>query len=40
MSDEAKRSRWIQLAWLVTIWTASVAVIGAVAYGLRWLLHP
>jgi hypothetical protein len=34
------RSRWIQIGWLVAIWSASVATLGAVAYVLRWLLHP
>ena len=29
-----------QLGWFVGLWLASVAVIGLVAYGLRWLLHP
>lgn len=29
-----------QLGWFVGLWAASVAVIGLVAYGLRWLLHP
>ena len=29
-----------RLAWFVLIWALSVAAIGAVAYGLRWLLKP
>ena len=29
-----------QLGWFVGLWAASVAVLGVVAYGLRWLLHP
>jgi hypothetical protein len=31
---------WKRLAWFVVLWTASVAVLGAVAYALRWWLHP
>lgn len=34
------RSRWIQIGWLVAIWSGSVATLALVAYGLRWLLHP
>jgi hypothetical protein len=34
------RSRWIQIGWLVAIWSASVATLGVVAYVLRWLLQP
>jgi hypothetical protein len=29
-----------QLAWFVGLWAAGVAAVGAVAYGLRWWLHP
>ena len=29
-----------QFGWFVGIWAASVAALGLVAYGLRWLLHP
>ena len=35
-----KRSTWIQIGWLVMIWSVSVAALGLVAYLLRWLLHP
>ena len=34
------RSRLIQIGWLVLIWSVSVAVMGLVAYALRWVLHP
>ncbi|MGQ0660386.1 DUF2474 family protein [Sphingosinicella sp.] len=33
-------TRLRQLAWFVAIWTGSVAALGLVAYGLRWVLHP
>ncbi len=29
---------WKRLSWMVLIWLASVAVLGAVAYGIRWWL--
>ncbi|MDQ8755737.1 DUF2474 domain-containing protein [Sphingosinicella sp. LHD-64] len=29
-----------QLAWFVGLWLAGVAVIGSIAYLLRWWLHP
>ena len=34
------RSRLIQIVWLVIIWSVSVAVMGLVAYVLRWVLQP
>ena len=34
------RSRWIQIGWLVAIWSMSVAAMALLAYMLRWLLHP
>lgn len=27
---------WRRLAWLAAIWATSVAVLGVVAWGLRW----
>ena len=33
-------TRLKQLGWFVGLWAASVAALGTVAYGLRWLLHP
>jgi hypothetical protein len=33
-------TRLKQLGWFAGLWLASVAAIGIVAYGLRWLLHP
>ena len=29
-----------QLGWFVGLWIVSVAVVAAVAYGLRWWLVP
>ncbi len=31
---------WRRLAWMAAIWTASVAVLGAVAWLLRLVLAP
>lgn len=31
---------WRRLGWMALIWTASVAALGMVAYGLRWWLAP
>ncbi len=38
-SDEAQdKPLWQRLAWMALIWLISVAILGAVAYGLRmWL---
>jgi len=29
---------WKRLAWLGAIWLASVAVLGVVAYAIRWMI--
>ena len=31
---------WKRLAWFAALWGTSVVVVGAVAYLLRWWLHP
>ena len=37
-SEADRRPLWQRLAWMAGIWTASVAVLGAVAYVIRgWL---
>jgi hypothetical protein len=38
MSIEATAPLWRRLAWFVGLWGAGVAVVGAVAYLLRWWL--
>jgi hypothetical protein len=38
--DDAQAGLWRRLAWFVGLWAAGVLVVGAVAYGLRWWLHP
>lgn len=41
MAPEAPRPAfWRQLAWMVAIWAASVAVLAVVAKLLRWWLVP
>lgn len=34
----APRSIWKRLGWLVPICASSVAVLGVVAYGFRWIM--
>jgi hypothetical protein len=38
MSDEAGHRRLRQIAWFVGLWLMSVAVVGAVAFLIRWVL--
>jgi len=38
--DEPSTPLWRRLGWMALIWAASVATLGAVAYGLRWWLRP
>jgi len=40
MSIEAAPAWWRRLAWFVTIWAASVGVLGVVAWLLRAALKP
>jgi hypothetical protein len=34
------RRRLERIGWFVALYVASLAVVGAVAYGLRWLIVP
>lgn len=36
--SSAPKSIWKRLGWLVLIWASSVAVLGVVAYGFRWIM--
>ncbi|MFX0541789.1 DUF2474 family protein [Roseovarius sp. S4756] len=38
MAGHAPGPLWKRLAWFAAIWLASIAVLGAVAYGIRLLL--
>lgn len=38
--DGAEPPLWRRLLWMLAIWAASVAVLGAVAGVIRWWLKP
>jgi len=38
--DEPQEPFWKRLAWMVAIWAASVAFLGAVAMILRYWISP
>jgi hypothetical protein len=40
MTADTPGPLWKRLAWLVAIWIASVAALGAVAMLIRWWLRP
>lgn len=40
MTDDVQGPLWKRFAWFVGLWAAGVLSVGAVAYGLRWWLHP
>ncbi len=37
---QPERPLWQRLLWMAGIWLASVSVLGAVAYALRWWIAP
>lgn len=37
-TTEAKYQAWRRVAWFVALWLGGIAVVGAVAYGLRGLI--
>lgn len=40
MAVTAPGPLWKRLAWFIALWIGGVAVVGSVAYLLRWWLHP
>ncbi|MCP3732888.1 DUF2474 domain-containing protein [Sphingomonas sp. MG17] len=40
MTADTPGPLWKRLTWLVAIWGASVAALGAVAMLIRWWLRP
>lgn len=38
MESEPHDAWWKKVGWLILIWTASVAALGVVAYGIRLLM--
>lgn len=40
MSRTAAGPWWKRFAWFVGLWVAGVAVVGTLAYVLRWVLKP
>lgn len=37
--SSAPKSIWKRLGWLMLIWASSVAALGVVAYGFRWIMR-
>ena len=40
MADREPRPLWQRLAWMAGLWLASVTVLGAVAWLIRWWIMP
>ena len=39
-ADRGKRRLGNRILWFALLWTAGVAVVTLVAYGIRWLIMP